>query len=91
MIWEILFTVVQWILYPVDALIRSLLPDISNAMSNFGQFISMITSSLGWVISLSGLPAIAISLVASYLIFKLTAPVFFWLFKLILKWIRQLH
>lgn len=81
---------VEIVLYPFDALILSALPDLSNALTAIGGFISVITSGLGWVISLTGLSSETLSLIVMYFTFKLTAPMLFYMIKLALSWYNKL-
>ena len=81
---------VEIILYPFDALILSVLPDLSNALTGIGGFINVITSGIGWVISLTGLSSETLSLIVMYFTFKLTAPMLFYMIKLALSWYNKL-
>lgn len=81
---------VEIVLYPFDALILSALPDLSNALTAIGGFISVITSGLGWVVSLTGLSSETLSLIVMYFTFKLTAPMLFYMIKLALSWYNKL-
>lgn len=81
---------VEIILYPFDALILSVLPDLSNALTAIGGFINVITSGIGWVISLTGLSSETLSLIVMYFTFKLTAPMLFYMIKLALSWYNKI-
>lgn len=81
---------VSLILAPIDALILSALPDLSNALTAVGSFLNLISTSIGWVISLTGLSNETLSLIVAYFTFKLTAPMLFYMIKLALDWYEKL-
>ena len=87
---SLIISLVNVILTPIDNLITSALPDLSNALSAVGGFINLCTRSIGWVISLSGLSSSCISLIVVYFTFKLTAPLLFYFIKLALSWYNRL-
>lgn len=78
------------LLYPVDMIIQNFLPDLSNIFTAIGNYLSIIASSIGWVISLSGLSSGTISLVILYYIFKLSAPLVFYFIKMAVQWYDKL-
>lgn len=85
------FTIlISALLAPIDNLITSALPDLSNALNSISGFLNLCTSSIGWVISLTGLSSSVISLIVAYFGFKLTAPLMFYFIKLILAWYNRL-
>lgn len=89
-IFSLIISLVNVIMLPIDTAIETLLPDLSSALSSIGSLLSLITQGLGWVISLSGLSSTALSLIVSYYIFKLTAPLTFYLVKSALAWYNKL-
>lgn len=89
-IFKVIITLVSVLLYPIDALILTLLPDLSNALTSIGAFFNLIGQCLGWVVSVSGLSSQTISLIVLYFVFKLTAPLMFYLVKLALSWYNKL-
>lgn len=97
MIQEIILTVVNFIvsfialiLTPIDNFILNFLPDLSNAFTAIGQYLTIISSSIGWAISLSGLSSATISLIIAYYTFKLTFPITLYLIKLAVAWYNKL-
>lgn len=78
------------LLLPIDLLIQSILPDLSNAFTQIGVMFNYIGTSLGWAVSLSGLSSASLILIASYYAFKLTAPMFFYFIKLALSWYNKI-
>lgn len=87
---KLIVSLVSVLLTPIDNAISSLLPDLSNALTSVGNFLSICTRSIGWVISLTGIPATALSLIVLYFTFKLTAPLSFYLIKLALSWYNRI-
>lgn len=87
---SLIISLVNLILSPIDNLITSALPDLSNALTSVGNFLNVALSSIGWVISLSGLSSSCISIIVVYFVFKLTAPMLFYLIKLALSWYNRL-
>lgn len=81
---------ISLLLAPIDNLILSVLPDLSNAFTAIGSYLSIIANGIGWAISLTGLSSSAISLIILYYTFKLTAPMLFYLIKLAIAWYNKL-
>lgn len=86
----LIISLINLVLLPIDAIIISVLPDVSNALSSFGDLLELISTHLGWAVSFSGLSSNAISLIILYYGFKLTAPLLFYTIKLALKWYNRL-
>lgn len=89
-IMKLIISLVSLLLTPIDNLITSVLPNLSNALNSISAFLNMCVSSIGWVISLSGLSSECISLIVMYFGFKLTAPILFSTIKLALSWYNRL-
>lgn len=87
---NLIISLVSLILLPIDALILSVLPDLSNAFTAIGSFLNIISSGIGWAVSLSGLSSATISLIVAYWTFTLTAPMLFYMIKLALAWYNRL-
>lgn len=87
---KLIVSLVSLILSPIDSLILSALPDLSNALTAVGNFFNLISTSIGWCISLLGLSNETISLIVIYFTFKLTAPMLFYMIKLALSWYDKL-
>lgn len=83
---NLIVSLVSILFTPIDNLISSLLPDLSNAFTAVGNFISICVSSIGWVIDAVGIPSELIALIVSYYTFKLTVPLLVYLVKLAIKW-----
>lgn len=89
-IMSLIISLVSLVLAPIDVLIQSALPQLSSALTAVGNFLNIISSSIGWAISLTGLSANALSLIVIYYTFKLTAPMLFYMIKLALSWYNRL-
>ena len=89
-IFKLIIGLVSIILTPIDSLITSALPSLDNALTAVASFFTYIGSSLGWVISLTGLSSETLSLIVLYFTFKLTAPMLFYMIKLALSWYNKL-
>lgn len=83
-------SLVSVILAPIDNLILSALPDLSNALTAVGSFFNFISTGIGWVVSATGLSNETLSLIALYFGFKLSAPMLFYMIKLALSWYSKL-
>lgn len=89
-IFKLIIGLVSLILSPIDALITNVLPGLDNALTAVANFFTYIGSSIGWVISLTGLSSETLSLIVLYFTFKLTAPMLFYMIKLALSWYNKL-
>lgn len=89
-IFNLVIGLVSIILAPIDLVITNLLPDLSNALDAVAQFFSVVAGGIGWAVSLTGLSASALSLIVAYFVFKLTAPMAFYMVKLAISWFRSL-
>lgn len=87
---KLIVGLVSLILSPIDSLIQSVLPDLSNSLTAIGSFLSLISDGIGWGISALGLSNETLSLIVLYFTFKLTAPMFFYMIKLALSWYNRL-
>ena len=89
-IFKLIIGLVSTILTPIDNLISTALPDLSGALDSISAFLNICTQSIGWVISLTGIPPLAINLIVLYYGFKLTSPMLFYMIKLALSWYNKL-
>lgn len=89
-IFKLIIGLVSIILSPIDTLITNALPSLDNALTAVANFFNYIGSSIGWVISLTGLSSETLSLIVLYFSFKLTAPMLFYMIKLALSWYNKL-
>lgn len=89
-IFKLIIGLVSIILTPIDALITNALPSLDNALTGVANLFNYIGSSIGWVISLTGLSSETLSLIVLYFTFKLTAPMLFYMIKLAISWYNKL-
>lgn len=89
-IFKLIIGLVSLILSPIDALITNALPGLDSALTAVANFFTYIGSSIGWVISLTGLSSETLSLIVLYFTFKLTAPMLFYMIKLAISWYNKL-
>lgn len=87
---KLIISLVSILLYPIDALIDSALPSLSNMISAVGTFLGICTSSIGWVLSCLGINGTIIGIIVVYYTFKLTAPLVVYAIKLAIKWYDKL-
>ena len=87
---SLIIGLVSLILTPIDNLILTVLPNLSNALTAVGNFLTLISNGIGWAVSLTGLSNEALSLIVMYFTFKLTAPMLFYMIKLALSWYNKL-
>lgn len=81
---------ISLILKPIDMLILSVFPDLSQLLTYIGELLELISSGLGWVISLTGLSYTAINLVVLYYTFSITISLTMYTIKLAVKWYNYL-
>ena len=87
---SLIIGLVSLILTPIDNLILTALPNLSNALTAVGNFLNLISNGIGWAVSLTGLSNEALSLIVMYFTFKLTAPMLFYMIKVALSWYNKL-
>lgn len=83
---NLIIGLVQIILAPIDALIQTLLPDVSSGLSAVGAMFNLALQYVGFAIDLTGLSSETISLIILFFTFKLTAPLAFRAIKTAIKW-----
>lgn len=87
---NIILFLVNLILLPIDALISTLLPDLSNALTSVAVMFDYALRYIGFAIDMTGLSDLAIGLIVSYWVFKLSAPLLVSTIKTALNWYRTL-
>lgn len=85
-----LFFIVNILLYPLNALITTFLPDFNAMLLAISNYLNLVFTYIGWAISVSGLPALVISLIVAFYTFLLTFPLIEWTFKTIVSWYNHL-
>lgn len=82
----IIYNAVSFITQPVVDLINASFPQLTQALAAVSTFIDIAMSALGWVISLAGIPLIALTMIGLLYTAKLTIPLLANVLKLGLKW-----
>lgn len=85
-IFSLVTSLVGILLAPIDALISTALPSLQTGLNAIGSFLTLITSSIGWVLSVFGLSSECLSLIVLYYTFKLTVPLTIYTIKLAIRW-----
>lgn len=89
-IFNVIISLVNVVLAPIDLLIKQFLPDLSTAISSIGGMFGLVGNVLGFVVSLTGLSSTALSLIVMYYTFKLTVPVLVSAIKQAIRWYNAL-
>ena len=89
-IFNIIISLVNILLSPIDALIAQFVPSLDSALTAFSQALEVANDVMGFVVSATGLSDIAIDLVIAYWVFALTVPIAFRSVKLAIKWYNNL-
>ena len=85
------FALIGLLLTPLNALIATYMPSLNDAFLAIGDLFGYITDALGWAVSVSGLSAFSLSLIALYYIAKFTLPALVYNIKLAFAWFRTLR
>lgn len=89
-IMSLIISLVNIIMLPIDTLISSALPDLSNGINWINTFLNTCLTYIGWCIDFLCIPTDLINLVVLYLTFKLTYPLVVYTIKLAIKWYNAL-
>ena len=89
-IFSLITSLVNVLLYPIDMIISNALPSLQSALNAIGSFLTIVSSSIGWVLSVFGLSSECLSLIVLYFTFKLTIPLTVYVIKLAIKWYHML-
>lgn len=85
-IFSLVTSLVSVLLSPIDSIISNALPSLQVGLNAIGSFLTLITSSIGWVLSVFGLSSECLSLIVLYYTFKLTVPLTISTIKLAIRW-----
>lgn len=85
-IFSLVTNLVQILLSPIDTIISTALPNLQTGINAIGQFLTIVSSSIGWVLSAFGLSSECLSLIVLYFTFKLTVPLTISTIKLAIRW-----
>jgi len=86
----VIYGLLSIVLIPLDALVDTFAPALTDYISAITDFLDLITTYIGWAIDASGIPVPILGLIVAYLVFKLTAPVQVWLIKFGVMWYSRL-
>ena len=87
---SLLTSLLSIFLSPINNLINSYLPIVSNGLTMVAKFFTMCTGKIGWVLDSLLIESETISLLVTILILKLTLPYLISAIKSIVKWWRAL-
>lgn len=85
-IMQLIINLVTLLLAPIDLLIDTLLPDVSNALTYVSNLFSYINNVIGYAIDASGISDVALFLIVSYWVTVIGATFTISTIKLALKW-----
>lgn len=78
------------ILMPINSLIESALPELSDMLDSIKPVFDYASNYLNYAIALSGLSDLAIKFIVLYFTFKLTVPLTVHVIKFVVKWYNAL-
>lgn len=85
-IMSVLFTIINVLLIPIDAIINALIPNFGQLSTSIVNFFNLALTYIGNAMSMLGINSVVVGMLIAFWTFKLTAPVGMWLLKLIFKW-----
>lgn len=89
-VFKIIISLVSLLLTPIDNLIAQFLPGLDDAFTMIGNLVQQICNVVPWVMSWMGVSSVVVSLLVSYLTFKMSVPIVVHTIKLALKWYDKL-
>lgn len=89
-IFKIIISLVSLLLTPIDNLISQFLPGLDDAFTMIGNLVQQLCNVVPWVMSWLGVSSVVVSLLVSYLTFKMSVPIVVHTVKLALKWYDKL-
>lgn len=89
-VFNIVISLVNLLLTPIDALINATMPGVSSALDYVAAFFEYAASVIPWGVSWLGLDSAIIGIFVAYMTFKLTAPLAVHTIKLAFKWYNTL-
>lgn len=89
-IFKIIISLVSLLLTPIDNLISQFLPGLDDAFTMIGNLVQQLCNVVPWVMSWLGVSSLVVSLLVSYLTFKMSVPIVVHTVKLALKWYDKL-
>lgn len=89
-IFKIITKLILLLLSPINALITSMLPNLSSMFSYINQFFTTCATYFGYIVDSLFLSNEVVSFIILYWTFKLTFPFAVYLVKLVVKWYDKL-
>lgn len=89
-VFKIIISLVSLLLTPIDNLIAQFLPGLDDAFTMIGNLVQQLCNVVPWVMSWLGVSSVVVSLLVSYLTFKMSVPIVVHTVKLALKWYDKL-
>lgn len=89
-VFNLVIGLVNVLLVPIDNLINSALPSVSDGINYVNGFITYILSIIPYICSWLNLPKLFIDLIIGYWTFKLTVPLAVHTVKLAIQWYDKL-
>lgn len=89
-VFKIIISLVSLLLTPIDNLIAQFLPGLDDAFTMIANLVQQICNVVPWVMSWMGVSSVVVSLLVSYLTFKMSVPIVVHTIKLALKWYDKL-
>lgn len=89
-VFKIIIKLVSLLLTPIDNLISQFLPGLDDAFTMIGNLVQQISNVVPWVMSWMGVSSLVVSLLVSYLTFKMSVPLVVHTIKLAIKWYDKL-
>lgn len=83
-------TMLSALVAPLDTIISQYLPDVSTALTSFGNFVSSILQVIPWILSWFHIPAHILTIVVTWAIAKIWLNLGVRVFKIMLAWWRTL-
>ena len=83
---DFMSSILSLILAPIDIAIKTFLPSSSGVLSSIGYLFDTIMSCISWVISLTGINTLTLTLIIDYAIFRFSVPLLIYPIKLIISW-----
>lgn len=82
--------ILNFILSPINELIREYIPDFSNALGAMNAWFGYVAQYVNWIADALLIPQIVINMALSYILFAFTVTSFAWGIKLVMNWYRAL-
>lgn len=89
-IMNLIMSLVNIILTPIDLLISNFLPGLDSALTAFANYLALGSTYIGWGIDFLLIPTELVALVITYYTFKLSVPILISTIKLAIKWYNSL-